>query len=70
MGSKRQSLRNNFATAFLTNFFFFKIRSVSGVSISFWTPVSLGFSHEVEGASRLIQSATERLRSVHYGAVP
>lgn len=23
MGSKRQSLRNNFATAFLTNFFFF-----------------------------------------------
>lgn len=61
---KGQSLRNDFATASLPNlfFFFFLIRSVS---ISSGTHISLEhISLEVEGRSRVIQFASERLRSV------
>lgn len=57
---KGQSLRNDFATASLPNFFL--IRSVS---ISSGTHISLEhISLEVEGRSRVIQFASEQLRSV------
>lgn len=62
---KGQSLRNDFATASLPNLFFFFFFLIRSVSISSGTHISLEhISLEVEGRSRVIQFASERLRSV------